>query len=141
MVTLYHWDLPQPLQDVGGFANPLISDLFEDYARVAYEQFGDRVKHWFTFNEPRETCYEGYGYDTKAPQVNASGIADYLCAKHLVMAHAKAYHAYNKDFKDKQGGVCGIAISVDWFGPLTDSEEDKEAAELRRQGEVCACNY
>ncbi|XP_026313554.1 lactase-phlorizin hydrolase-like [Hyposmocoma kahamanoa] len=135
MVTLYHWDLPQPLQDIGGFTNPLIAELFEDYARVAYEQFGDRVKHWITFNEPREICYEGYGYDTKAPLVNASGIGEYLCAKNLVMAHAKAYHAYNKDFKDRQRGVCGITISVNWMGPVTDSVEDHKAAELRRQGE------
>lgn len=136
MVTLYHWDLPQKLQELGGFSNPLFSEWFEDYSRVAFEKFGDRVKHWITFNEPREICYEGYGNNTKAPQINAHGIGEYLCAKHLVMAHAKAYHAYNNEFKASQGGTCGITISVNWFGPLTDSDEDAAAAELYRQAQV-----
>ncbi|CAK1594684.1 unnamed protein product [Parnassius mnemosyne] len=135
MVTLYHWDLPQKLQDLGGFMNPLFPEWYEDYARIVFEQFGDRVKHWITFNEPREICYEGYDWITKAPQVNATGVGVYLCAKNLVMAHARAYHAYKNDFAPNQGGVCGITISVNWFGPKTDSEEDHFAAELSRQRE------
>ncbi|CAH2231808.1 jg3611 [Pararge aegeria aegeria] len=135
MVTLYHWDLPQKLQDLGGFINPNIADWFEDYARVVYEKFGDRVKHWITFNEPREVCYQGYGDVTKAPILNATDVGTYHCAKHLVLAHAKAYHAYANDFKPTQGGVCGITISVNWMGPLTDTEEDKFAAELKRQAD------
>ncbi|KAJ2941573.1 hypothetical protein O0L34_g14626 [Tuta absoluta] len=135
MVTLYHWDLPQKLQDLGGFTNSEFPQWFEDYARVVFKSFGDRVKHFITFNEPREICFEGYGGRTKAPQVNAHGIAEYLCAKTLVIGHANAYHAYNKDFKPEQKGVCGITISVNWFGAATDSEEDEFAAELRRQGD------
>ncbi|CAH0747229.1 unnamed protein product [Diatraea saccharalis] len=135
LITLYHWDLPQKLQELGGFVNPLFSDWFEDYARVAFERFGDRVKFWITFNEPREICYEGYGSATKAPILNATAVGTYLCAKNLVIGHAKAYHAYNKDFKPTQNGQCGITISVNWFGAATDSEEDQIAAELRRQAE------
>ncbi|XP_075986573.1 myrosinase 1-like [Anticarsia gemmatalis] len=135
MVTLYHWDLPQKLQELGGLANPLFADWYEDYARVVFENFGDRVKHWITFNEPREICYEGYGFDNKAPLLNSSAVGTYLCAKHLVLAHANAYHAYNNDFKPTQGGVCGITVSINWFGPLTDSAEDEFAAEIARQAE------
>lgn len=141
MITLYHWDLPQPLQELGGFMNPLFAEWFEDYARVAYEKFGDRVKHWITINEPREICFEGLGSNTKAPALNAHGIAEYLCAKHLVIGHARAYRAYNNDFKPAQGGQCGITISVGWYGPLTDSEEDEEAAELKRQSEVSSTSH
>ncbi|RVE49440.1 hypothetical protein evm_005952 [Chilo suppressalis] len=104
LVTLYHWDLPQPLQELGGFANPLFSEWFEDYARVAFKRLGDRVKFWITFNEPREICYEGYGADTKAPVVNATGVGTYICSKNLLIGHAKAYHAYANDFKPTQNG-------------------------------------
>ncbi|XP_063380278.1 myrosinase 1-like [Cydia fagiglandana] len=135
MITLYHWDLPQKLQELGGFANPLIVEWFEDYARVAYELFGDRVKDWITFNEPKEVCYQGYGATTMAPQLNSTGVGDYLCAKNLLIAHAKAYHAYNNDFKPSQGGRCGITIAVTSFEPLTDSDEDEAAAEMNRQAQ------
>ncbi|XP_075986692.1 myrosinase 1-like [Anticarsia gemmatalis] len=135
LVTLYHWDLPQPLQDLGGLANPLITKWFEDYARVAFTNFGDRVKHWITFNEPREVCYEGYGFNNKAPLVNSSAIGTYVCAKNLVLSHANAYHLYDKEFKPIQGGECGITLSVQWFYPMTDSAEDAYAAEIMRQAE------
>ncbi|XP_037296139.1 myrosinase 1 [Manduca sexta] len=133
IVTMYHWDLPQRLQELGGFINPLIADWYEDYAKVVFDNFGDRVKLWITFNEPREICYEGYGATGLAPILNATGVGTYICAKNLAIAHAKAYHLYNNEYKARQGGECGITISVNWFGPLTDSEEDEFAAELRRQ--------
>lgn len=60
----------------------------------------------------------------------------YVCAKNLVLAHAKAYHAYNDLFKPSQRGICGITLSVNWVGPLTDTEEDLYAAELGRQASV-----
>ncbi|KAJ0170738.1 hypothetical protein K1T71_013510 [Dendrolimus kikuchii] len=135
MITLYHWDLPQKLQELGGFSSPLISDWFEEYARVAYESFGDRVKFWITFNEPREVCYQGYGWTTMAPMLNATGVGTYICAKHLVLCHAKAYHLYNNEFRSKQNGIVGITYSVNDFRPLTDSDEDIAANILRRQGE------
>lgn len=136
MVTLYHWDLPQKLQDLGGFMSPLFPEWFEDYARVVFDRLGDRVKHWITFNEPREICFEGYGWSTKAPILNATDVGTYYCAKNLVLGHARAYKAYVNDFKPSQDGICGITISVNWFGPLTDSKEDEEAAEIFRQAEV-----
>ncbi|GBP05953.1 Myrosinase 1 [Eumeta japonica] len=109
MITLYHWDLPQRLQDLGGWANPHIVDWFSDYARVAYEQFGDRVKYWITINEPREVCYQ--------------------------VAHAKAYHIYDEEFKPVNGGVIGITLSANWYEPETDSESDTTATEERIQFE------
>ncbi|CAH2059129.1 unnamed protein product, partial [Iphiclides podalirius] len=134
MITLYHWDLPQKLQDLGGFLNPLFPEWFEDYARVVYEQFGDRVKYWITFNEPREVCYQGYDSYTLAPILNATGIGAYLCAKHLVLAHARAYYAYKNEYAGEEG-ICGITYAVTWMAPETDSEEDEFAADLKRQAD------
>lgn len=134
MVTLYHWDLPQKLQELGGWANPFIVDWFADYARTVFDLFGDRVKYWITMNEPREVCYQGYGADTMAPRLNMKGIAEYMCAKHLLLAHAKAYHIYDEEFRASQGGTIGITLSMIWYEPET--EKDEEAAEDTTQFEV-----
>lgn len=104
MVTLYHWDLPQVLQDAGGWPNELLADYFADYARVIFENFGDRVKWWLTFNEPFNTCHQGYGNVLKAPALNITGYADYLCTHTVLKAHAKVYHMYDKEFRSKQNG-------------------------------------
>ncbi|KAL4712819.1 hypothetical protein ACJJTC_011889 [Scirpophaga incertulas] len=133
MITLYHWDLPQKLQEMGGWTNPHIVNWFADYARVVFEHFGDRVKYWITMNEPREICYQGYGDVTKAPKLNIKGFAEYLCAKNLLVAHANAYHIYNNEFKAKFGGVIGITVSAHWYEPET--ENDSEIADQTMQFE------
>ncbi|KAJ8709809.1 hypothetical protein PYW08_009813 [Mythimna loreyi] len=138
LVTIYHWDLPKTLYDLGGLLSPEFSDWFEDYARVVFENFGDRVKSFITFNEPREICIVtlmGTGSGAETAILNTTAVTTYTCAKNLVLAHAKAYKLYDQEFREKQGGQCGITISVNWFEAATESPEDKEAAELRRQGE------
>ncbi|XP_059049865.1 lactase/phlorizin hydrolase-like [Achroia grisella] len=127
MVTLYHWDLPQRLQDLGGLSNPYLVDWFADYARTVFRLYGDRVKIWITFNEPLIICYFGYGSDKMAPRLNFTGIAEYMCTKNILMAHAKAYHIYNEEFKPSLGGVIGITLSAQWYEP--DSEEQIVTAE------------
>lgn len=104
MVTLYHWDLPQNLQLLGGFANKNIVKYFTDFARVAFEEFGDRVKYWATFNEPDQICQAGYGGDGKAPALKLSGVGDYQCGFNLIKAHASAYHLYDDEFRSSQNG-------------------------------------
>ncbi|XP_013189559.2 myrosinase 1 [Amyelois transitella] len=133
MVTLYHWDLPQKLQDLGGWANPNIVDWFGDYARIAFELFGDRVKYWITMNEPREVCYQGYGFVSMAPRLNIQGVAEYMCAKNLLVAHARAYHIYDEEFRALYGGTIGITLSTSWYEP--ESEREVEAAEDTTQFE------
>merc|ERR1712123_522108 len=88
-VTLYHWDLPQALQDQGeGWLNPDVADWFEEYARVCFEEFGDRVKFWITLNEPKEAALQGHGSGTMAPGAQGIGTLVYIAAHNLIRAHA-----------------------------------------------------
>lgn len=103
-VTIYHWDLPQSLQEIGGWPNPIIADIYADYAGKVFELFGDRVKNWITFNEPYQICEQGYSIGNLAPGYTQEGIGSYLCAHTLLRAHAKAYHLYNDEYKDVQEG-------------------------------------
>lgn len=66
-VTIYHWDLPQALQDVGGWENETTVQRFKEYADVLFQRLGDKVKFWITMNEPFVIAYKGYGYGTAAP--------------------------------------------------------------------------
>lgn len=92
VLTLYHWDLPQPLQDKGGWANREILDSFEFYATEVAKAFGDRVKRFTPINEPWVVTWLGYGMGYHAP-----GIADYsqaiAAAHHTVVAHNRAVKA------------------------------------------------
>lgn len=134
VVTLFHWDLPQKLQDLGGWPNPYIVDWYADYARIAFQLFGDRVKYWITMNEPLVICYYGYAAEWMAPRFNYSGLADYMCAKNLLLAHAKAYHIYDEEFRSKQDGL--IFMSIVAQGHEYVSDEHAQAAEDSFQFDV-----
>jgi beta-glucosidase/6-phospho-beta-glucosidase/beta-galactosidase len=67
LVNLFHWDLPQALQDRGGFANPQVVDWFTDYASLLASTLGDRVKDWMTFNEPAVFAFLGHADSIHAP--------------------------------------------------------------------------
>ncbi|CAG9794817.1 unnamed protein product [Diatraea saccharalis] len=127
VVTMYHWDLPQSLQDLGGWTNPLIADWFEDYARVLYDLYGDRVKTWITLNEPKQIGVYGYGATRMAPGINARGIGEYLSTKNMLMAHARAWHLYDKEYRSKQNGKIGITIATDYREGMTDDPDDVQA--------------
>ncbi|XP_047096708.1 myrosinase 1-like [Schistocerca piceifrons] len=136
MITLYHWDLPQELQKLGGWPNIEIADYFVEYARIAFENFGDRVKLWLTFNEPNMFS-NGYSSATSfAPGANSSGIADYLMAKTILLAHARVYRLYDLNFRLKQKGKVGITLDGGWYEPLTNSAEDADASERQLQFEI-----
>ena len=104
IVTIYHWDLPQNIQDLGGLANPLFIDWFGDYAKKLFQLFGDRVKTWVTINEPKQVCLFGYGLKKFAPRLNATGIGEYITAKNIILAHARAWHIYDEEFRPVQKG-------------------------------------
>jgi len=107
LATLYHWDLPQRLQDEGGWASREIVDRFADYAELVFEGLGDLVDTWITHNEPWVTSFLGYGYGVKAP-----GVADWsqalAAAHHTLLSHGRAVRAYRAG-----GGQGEIGITLD----------------------------
>ncbi|CAH2059642.1 unnamed protein product, partial [Iphiclides podalirius] len=128
-VTMYHWDLPQNLNEQGGWLSEDIVDWFADYARVLYANFGDRVKHWMTINEPHIHCYFGYGVAGHAPRIFSPGVGYYECGRNILLANAKAYHLYDEEFRASQGGEVGIVVSMEWTMPESDSLDDLEAVQ------------
>ncbi|KAJ0416429.1 glycoside hydrolase superfamily [Aspergillus carlsbadensis] len=144
-VTIYHWDLPQALQDrYGGWLDGTESQQdFERYARLCYERFGDRVKRWITLNEPWNTSVNGYIRCTEPPgrgsSPNACAPGDpttepWIVGKSLILAHARAARLYNLEFKPTQGGLIGASLNGDYFEPWDSSDPaDHEAAERRME--------
>lgn len=123
--TLYHWDLPQALQERGGWPNRDSVQWFSEYARVAFERLGDRVKLWATFNEPWCTAFLGYGNGRHAP-----GICDttraYQAVHHLLMAHGQAVQMYRQG---ADPGEIGIVLNINHFLPASTSQADVDACQ------------
>ena len=103
-VTLYHWDLPQQIEDLGGWLEPEVVDRFSDYAALVARRLGDRVPAWITLNEPRTFTQMGYGTGHHAP--GRRGWAGALrAAHHAHLAHAAAVAAI-------RGSVPGARIGI-----------------------------
>ena len=127
-VTLYHWDLPLALQmEEDGWLNKNIINHFSEYANLCFDRFGDRVKNWITLNEPWVVSILGYGQGMFAPG-RTSNSEPYLAAHHLILAHAKAVALYRENYAHQNGQI-GISNNCDWREPLTNSDEDKQAAQ------------
>jgi len=123
--TLNHWDLPQAIQDEGGWPNRDTTGWFADYARLMFDRLGDRVRMWATHNEPSVVAFPGYGYGSFAP-----GIADmshaYQAAHHLLLSHGKAVQAYRAG---GYGGEIGIVLDPQYYQPASQSEADVAACQ------------
>ncbi|XKL62729.1 hypothetical protein PGB90_002562 [Kerria lacca] len=135
MVTLYHWDLPQKLQEIGGWLNPLLVNYFEDYVRLVFQLYGNKVKWWNTINEPLEIVH-GYSEKRYAPYLDLDAMSvDYIAGHTLLKAHARAYHVYDKEFRHIQKGKLSLTLSGFFYSPMSDSQEDRDAAERANQFE------
>jgi beta-glucosidase len=124
LVNLFHWDLPQALQDRGGFASPAIVDRFADYTALMASRLGDRVADWMTFNEPAVYAYLGH-----ADGIHAPGLRDWPTAIRVadneLRAHAAAGTVIRSHVRDAR---IGVAFDVNQVVPATDSERDRAAA-------------
>lgn len=86
VVTLYHWDLPQRLQDAyGGWAHRAVADHFRDYAELCFRHFGGQVKYWITIDNPYVAAWHGYATGRLAPGVRGSARLGYLAAHNLLL--------------------------------------------------------
>ena len=124
-VTLYHWDLPQELQDLGGWTNREVAQLFADYASVVYRRLGDRVDKWITLNEPFNSSFISYFVGRQAPGYRdmSSAIA---ASYNLLLGHGLAVDALRASGKN---GEIGITLNLMPRHPVSDSEADKLAVQ------------
>ncbi|MDZ5000309.1 family 1 glycosylhydrolase, partial [Clostridium perfringens] len=124
--TLYHWDLPQVLEEKGGWTNKETIESFVKYSEICYKAFGDRVKHWITFNEIVVFCGLGYLAGAHPPAI-VGDINKYFQATHNVfLAHAKSVELYKTL---KQYGEIGITHVFSPAFSIDDKEENLLAAE------------
>lgn len=122
-VTLHHWDLPQALQDRGGWAARSTVDAFANYADVLVSALGDRVKHWITQNEPWVASILGYAEGVFAP-----GIRDWTlglkAAHHILLSHGRALEVIRRRSPEAK---IGIALDCRPAQPATDKAQDLDA--------------
>lgn len=140
-VTIYHFDFPQALQDeYNGILSPRFVEDFTAYADVCFKNFGDRVKHWSTVNEPNIEPIGGYDQGILPPRRcsfpfgvlscdNGNSTTEpYIVAHHLLLAHSSAVSLYREKYQATQGGQIGLTLLGWWYEPGTQDPEDVAAA-------------
>nr|UDO47977.1 beta glucosidase [Pandoravirus massiliensis] len=134
MPTLYHWDLPQVLQDaVGGWLSPVTARAFSEYARACFQHLGHLARRWTTLNEPYVVAHHGYGVAGSPPGIRGR---EHLAAHNLLLAHglaAKVFKEFEKVWGEANGrpdecGAIGIVLNCAWREPADPSSESDCAA-------------
>jgi beta-glucosidase len=130
--TIYHWDLPQSLQDKGGWAERHTPEAFGEFAKVCFAELGDCVDRWITINEPFCVAYLGYLYGSHAPGIRDQNQA-IRAVHHINLAHGLAVQAH-------RAAALKSPIGITWNAsnprPATSSEADKKAALTARAFET-----
>jgi len=156
-VTLYHWDLPQALDDHtdnGGWLNPNISEIFNQYADFCFKTFGGKVKKWLTFNEISTFAWVGYAAGVHAPgrcspevgswckEVGGGGntaTEPYIVVHHVLIGHGLAVQTYRNKYQKAQNGTIGLTINCGYSYPFDPSNpDDIKAVEIN---ELFSCGY
>lgn len=123
-ITLYHWDLPQVLQDEGGWPNRATAEAFVEYADLVSKKLGDRVKNWMTFNEPFVSAWVGYMEGRHAP--GHRDVDEMLAtAHHLLLAHGLSVPVIRNNVPNAQ---VGIVLNLSGMMPASRSAADRAAS-------------
>ncbi len=123
-ITLYHWDLPQKLQDEGGWTSRAVVDAFVEYADLISRTLGDRVKNWITLNEPWVSAFIGYEHGRHAP--GHTDLHEALAASHhLLLSHGRAVPVIRQNCPDAN---VGITLNLSPQFPASQSVADRAAA-------------
>jgi len=123
-ITLYHWDLPQAMEDAGGWGARDTAAAFGEYAARMGRTLGDRVKDWITLNEPLAATTAGYIFGMHAPGKRDPQLA-FQVSHHLNLAHGHAVRALRSTVKNSHVGITEVSMPV---YPASDSEADQMAA-------------
>ncbi len=126
VVTLYHWDLPLALHEIGGWESREVVEAYVEYTKFMFDHYGDRVKKWITFNEPAIFTVMFYGAGLFTGKSNIKG--GYIASTNVNVAHAKAVSAY-RNSKNSDGGI-GITLNLSHVYPQSKSTLDSKAAKL-----------
>lgn len=127
-LTLYHWDLPQALQEQGGWTNRAVKDWFSELALCIAERLGDRIRHFMMLNEATMTAHRGHAYGTDAPGIRDRA-AFFAATHHQNLAQGQAIRSL-RECSGSQAWRLGTVILVQPTEPATSSEEDAEAARI-----------
>jgi beta-glucosidase len=132
MLTLYHWDLPQALEDQGGWTSRETSERFAEYAGIVYEDLSDEVPFWITLNEPWVSAWLGHGIGVHAPghRDTAKALA---ATHHLLLGHGFALDAMRA--LGREDNQLGVTLNLSSVRPSREREADREAAH-RVDGQV-----
>ncbi len=125
-ICLFHFDMPTAMQEIGGFESREVVEAYADFAEVCFKLYGDKVKHWFTFNEPIVPVEGGYLYDFHYPNVVDFRRAATV-AYHTMLAHSKAVTRYRAQQLD---GKIGIILNLTPSYPRSQNPADLKAANI-----------
>ncbi|PIA42746.1 hypothetical protein AQUCO_02000298v1 [Aquilegia coerulea] len=140
IATIFHWDVPQVLEDeYGGFRSKKILDDYAEFAEFCFKAFGDRVKKWMTVNEPSIFATHGYLNGINAPGrcsppngncTEGDSLREpYIVSHNLLLAHTHAVKIYRTKYQEKQKGSIGISLHSDWYMPYSTSQMDVDATQ------------
>lgn len=125
-LTMYHWDLPQALEDAGGWRSRATAEAFRDYAEILARRYGDRVKHWITLNELPSFIGLGYREGIHAPGAREPARVVNQCYHHALLAHGYGVQAVRAHAQ--KSAQVGLVHNPDVPVPVTETRADREAA-------------